>query len=263
MAETLKLWPSGQFPQSILEPYLLPTSPGGPWPGLVLVLPGGGYENLMDYEGVDVARWLNTQGFHAAVLKYRIKENARHPGPMLDAQRAMRLIRRHGGAWGIGTGPIGVLGFSAGGHLAGMLATKFDQYGCEEDDLASLYSSRPNAAVLCYAALDAVNHPTKGGLKKLVGEGPSEALLEEVSPAIHGWAHQPPMFLWHTANDDVVPAENSLAMAMTCRKLKRPVELLMYEEGKYHGLAMGDADPRVAGWKDAAVAFLRRHLTGR
>ncbi|MCC7145908.1 MAG: alpha/beta hydrolase [Phycisphaeraceae bacterium] len=263
MSHTIALWPADQnrlsdpaVPRLTVHPH-----PSAGRRATVLIFPGGGYQNLAPHENEPVVKWLQAAGFHTAVVSYRINAASLHPAPILDAQRAIRLLRHHGPEWGLGIGPIGVIGFSAGGHLASMLAIRFDRYGCEQDDLAARYSSRPNAAVLCYAVLDFVNYPGKNHPRPTLGKEPSQELVEELSTVRWAWKQMPPIFLWHTVNDDVVPVENSLAMAMACQKEGRPVELHLYEEGLCHGLGVSDEkDPRVISWKPLAVDFLRRHL---
>ena len=228
--------------------------------GCVMVCPGGGYGTLADHEGEPVAQWLNRQGFHAAVLRYRHGPDNRHPRPTLDAQRGLRLLRANAEAWGFRPDAVAVLGFSAGGHLASTLAVHYDDFHCAADDLAGHISARPDAAVLCYPVIDMAGPFThRGSRSNFLGSDLPPDLLDLMSTERHVTAQTPPCFLWHTADDEPVPVENSLQFVAACRKQKVPVELHVYESGR-HGLGLADEQPDIATWKDHAAAFLMRHL---
>jgi len=225
----------------------------------VLVLPGGGYGGLAHtYEGDDISRWLNANGFHAATLRYRVAPN-RHPGMIHDVQRAMRLIRSRAGEWGVDAGRVGILGFSAGGHLASSAAVHFDRFTSAEDDLAGKFSARPDAAVLCYPVIDFGEFANVGSRNNLLGEKQDPALVELLSNHKAVTDKTPPTFIWHTSDDQAVPMENALLFAMACRAKRVPVEVHSYESGR-HGLGLAGDSPDVAGWGELCVRFLKRHL---
>ncbi len=222
-----------------------------------MVCPGGGYWGLADHEGDPIAQGLAAEGFDAAVLHYRLAPTHRHPQMLHDAQRGMRLMRQHAA---IRAKKTAVLGFSAGGHLASTLAVYGGQFGCEQDDLAAEVEARPDAAVLCYPVIDLAGESAHVGSRTAL-LGP-EADPEEVaclSNHNHVNENTPPTFLWHTADDDVVPLENSLMFARACRQAQVPVELHVYESGE-HGLGLACDRSDVRQWFAACVAFLGRHL---
>lgn len=208
----------------------------------ILVFPGGGYNMLAwDHEGEQVARWLNSIGVTAAVLKYRVP---RRPGTskgeppiqaLMDAQRAISLVRSKASDWSVDAKRIGVLGFSAGGHLAAWAATNPDKRSYETIDTVDQVSCRPDFAVLIYP----------GGVTK---RGSTE-----LSPEIRVTADTPPSFLVHAANDS---AENSLYMYLALRKAKVPAELHLYGSGG-HGFGMRPGTKPAASWPKRCEEWLR------
>lgn len=257
----IQLWPGrdpdeddGQSPT--LVPMLIETDHALP---MVVVLPGGGYGNLADHEGKRVASRMNDAGLHAAVLYYRIARN-RHPKPLNDAQRAMRLIRANAKNWQVDPQALAILGFSAGGHLASSLLVHADHDVSPEDDLAETYSAQVQAGVLCYPVIDMGEYAHGGSRNNLLGEQPDPHLLEQMSTWRQVTNETPPTFLWHTADDPAVPVENSLRFAEACRKHHVPTELHVYESGR-HGLGLATEETNgIEKWSDLAVGFLKRHL---
>ena len=244
---TLTLWPNDSAATRV---QLFPLQASSKRP-LVLVLPGGGYGMLADHEGEPVARRFNELGYDAAVLYYRVAP-ARHPAMIHDAQRAVRVLRDKG--WN----QIGVLGFSAGGHLTSTLAVHFDRFTSEADDLAASVSARPDAVVLCYPVIHLIGpHAHDGSCKNLLGPEPSDELIGQLTTVNHVRADGPPTFLWHTAEDEPVPMQNSLDFAAACRRVGLPVELHVYESGR-HGLGLALDHPQAKDWPTLAAAFLRR-----
>ena len=178
----------------------------------VVVCPGGGYRVVAaDHEGKQIAEWLNSLGVSAFVLQYRLGERYRHPAPLQDAQRAIRMVRSRATEWRVDPKRIGILGFSAGGHLASTAATHFDDGRADASDPIEREGSRPDFAVLCYAVISLVDPPAHSGSRRnLLGDPPDPALVELLSNERQVTARTPPTFLWHTADDAAVPVENSL-----------------------------------------------------
>ena len=205
----------------------------------VLICPGGGYSILAwDLEGTEVAEWLNSIGVTGIVLKYRVprrKDRAKHDAPLQDAQRAMRLVRQHAEEWGIDKSRIGVLGFSAGGHLSAMLSTNYDKNQYEPIDELDELSCRPDFAVLVYPAY--------------LAEG--TALLDEVRVN----SDTPEIFFAH-AGDDRISAENSIAMYLALKKVQVPSELHVYASGG-HGFGLRPSDHPASTWPKSCAAWMR------
>ena len=227
----------------------------------MLVLPGGGYRILAEHEGVDVARKCNEAGFHAAVLKYSLSPDHRHPQMIHDAQRAARLLRVHALDWGLDAAKLAVLGFSAGGHLASTLTVHPETFRCDADDLAPHVSAKVDAAVLCYCVIDIVDpiNAHTGSRNNLVGPDVDQATLELLSTNRHVSPHTPPTFLWHTRDDATVPVGNALRFAEACHAHGVPYELHVYESGR-HGLGLATELTPVDSWFGLAMHFVRRHL---
>jgi acetyl esterase/lipase len=222
--------------------------------GAVIVCPGGGYWGKADYEGAPVARWLNSAGISAFVLDYRVMPY-KHPYPLQDAQRAIRTVRFHAQEWGINPDKIGILGFSAGGHLSATTGTHFDFGSPDATDPVERVSCRPDALVLCYPVVTFGEFRHDGSMVALIGENPPEALRHSLSNETQVTRQTPPAFLWHTANDEGVPAENSLLFASAMSKNKVPFELHVFPDGP-HGLALGEGHPAVCAWTGLCATWL-------
>lgn len=205
----------------------------------IVICPGGGYGGLADHEGSQYARWLNDQGIAGFVLKYRLgSAGYRHPVMLQDAARALRTVRARAEEWQLDPKRIGIMGSSAGGHLASTLLTHFDAGKSDATDPIEKVSSRPDLGILCYAVIT-MGELTHGGSKKnLLGENPSPELLRELSNELQVTKDTPPCFIWHTAEDSAVPVENSLAFAAALRKAGVPFDLHVYERGR-HGIGLG------------------------
>jgi acetyl esterase/lipase len=213
----------------------------------IIVCPGGGYWNLAwDLEGEEVAAWLNTVGITGIVLKYRVPrrpgqpEPLPAPGPLLDAQRAVRLVRSKAGEWGINPNRIGILGFSAGGHLAIATATNFDKPGYESIDDTDVASCRPDFAVAVYPGY-------------LVPKGADPKVL---APYIRIPDATPPIFLVHASDDTEAGPENSLVMYQALKLAGVPSELHIYATGG-HGFGVRKSNLPCSTWTDRCVAWLR------
>lgn len=236
-----------------LEPFLLP----GEQPhGAVIVFPGGGYNHLADHEGEPVARWLNAEGIAAFVLRYRVAPY-RHPNPWQDASRAVRLVRWRAAEWNLCPDRIGVLGFSAGGHLAAILSNRWDSGNPGAADPVERFGSRPDAAVLCYPVITFSERYHHGGsLRSLLGDPPPSELVESLSAERGVTAQTPPAFLWHTADDDRVPVENSLLYAAALRRCSVPFELHIFPNGR-HGLGLAFDEPVAGQWRSLCARWLK------
>jgi acetyl esterase/lipase len=224
--------------------------------GMVIVFPGGGYNHLAAHEREPIAEWLNQAGFSACVLNYRVAPY-RHPIPWTDAARAIRTVRTHAAEWNILPDHIGVLGFSAGGHLAAHVSTEFDGGDPTASDPVERVSSRPDAAVLCYAVVtftQPFSHAGSGS--SLVGDNPAPGLKESLSMENKVSAHTPPCFLWATAEDDKVPIENSLVFGAALHRCGVPFELHVFPHGK-HGKGLAKDDPVVGQWKGLCATWLK------
>jgi len=222
----------------------------------IVICPGGGYGMLADHEGEPVAQWLNTLGVTAFVLRYRLAPQSRHPHMWEDAARALRSVRAQAGELGLDADRIGILGFSAGGHLASTLATHFDAGRPEAADPIERVSCRPDLAVLIYPVIT-LQEPFAhlGSRHNLLGADADPALVEDLSNHLRVSAQTPPCFLVHTAEDAGVPPENSLLMALALSASHVPFELHIYERGP-HGFGLGGDDPILSDWPDRCAVWM-------
>lgn len=255
--EPVLLWPDGapgavgnDEPDQPTVRVYLPAAEKATGAGVV-ICPGGGYGILaMDHEGHQVAKWFARHGVAGFVLRYRHAPRYRHPAPLNDAQRAIRHVRHHAEEYGVDAARVGILGFSAGGHLASTAATHFDSGNADADDPIDQLSCRPDFAVLCYAVVNFVEPwAHKGSARNLLGPDPDPELLKSLCNDTQVTPETPPTFLFHTAEDPAVPVENALSFFWACRKAKVPSELHVYQDGP-HGIGLAPADPAVHGWKD-------------
>jgi acetyl esterase/lipase len=251
------LWPDAPVtgPASLprIVPYLLP---GPPARACVLVFPGGGYGNHAPHECEPVARWLNGLGVSAAVVFYRIAPH-RHPLPLRDAQRAVRLARAHAAEWQVDPRRVGVLGFSAGGHCAASAGTIFDPGNPDAGDPVERQSSRPDAMILCYPVLTFGEYRHTGCMHNLLGENPPGTLRHELSLENRVTAQTPPTFLWHTTGDAAVPVQNSLLFAEALAFHQAPFALHVFPGGR-HGLGLAGSDPYFGTWTACCAQWLER-----
>ncbi|MFL6277030.1 MAG: alpha/beta hydrolase [Blastocatellia bacterium] len=262
--QPIRLWmdaapgATGSEPSDVptLTPYLPPRERATG--AAVIVCPGGGYQMLADHEGRPVAEWLNSLGIAAFVLKYRIAPRYHHPAPMLDAQRAMRLVRARAGEWGIDSRRIGILGFSAGGHLASTAATHFDAGKPDARDTIERVSSRPDLVILVYPVITMREQTHAGSKRNLLGPQPDPQLVALMSNDEQVSKDTPPAFLIHTVNDEAVPVENSLLFAAALRRAGVPYEMHLYERGP-HGFGLAPNDPILSSWPARCADWLRLH----
>ena len=257
---------------TVYAPQKSPELRESPRPGIV-IFPGGGYEFTSDREAEPVALRFLSLGFSAFVVRYSVSPR-RHPAPLLDASAAVALVRRRAQEWNVDPAKIAVCGFSAGGHLAGSVGTLWN-----EPELAAALGlapgeNRPDAMVLCYPVITSGQKRHGGSFLNLLGEEPDPALLKKLSLENSVGPHTPPAFLWHTADDDCVPCENSLLMAGALKAAGVPFELHLYASG-VHGLSLCSAQtdgdgrpglenqhirPRLAGWPELCAGWLRETL---
>ncbi|HEX4342262.1 MAG TPA: alpha/beta hydrolase [Verrucomicrobiae bacterium] len=245
MTNSFPLWPTGA-PDALgtndvdiptLTAYL-PKTNNGPMAAMV-VCPGGGYGHLAGHEGKDYALWLNDLGIAGYVLKYRLGPKYHHPAMLEDAARALQTVRANASAWGLDPKRIGIIGSSAGGHLAATLSTRFTDGDTNSSDPIARVSSRPDIAVLCYPVItleDPFVH--KGSKLFLLGTNPPPELVQELSAETQVTSNTPPCFIWTTFEDKTVPAENSFMFAEALRKAHVPFDFHVYQHGP-HGQGLG------------------------
>ncbi len=208
----------------------------------VVICPGGGYGMLAPHEGRDYARFLNEQGIAGFVLKYRLgSAGYKHPVMLQDAARAVRTVRARASEWKLDPKRIGIMGSSAGGHLASTLLTHFDEGKADAADIIERQSSRPDVGILCYAVITLGQYTHQGSKNNLLGSNPSPELVKDLSNELQVTANTPPCFIWHTWEDTAVPVENSLQFAEALRRAKVPFDLHIYQKGP-HGLGLGTRD---------------------
>lgn len=243
----LPLWPDG-VPDEIAAvddlPRLVVYKAPRPNAPAILVCPGGGYARRADHEADPVAFWLNSLDITGIVVHYRVSPN-RHPQPLADLSQAMRLTQAHAADWSVDALRIGVLGFSAGGHLASTLCT-----------IAPL-DVRPALAILLYPVIT-LSDPSAhtGSRKNLVPDVDAEAWVDRLSTQNHVTAATPPTFLFHTVDDAAVPVENALLYAAALRKNGVPFEMHLYERGR-HGVGLAGDIPELATWPTLCRNWLR------
>ncbi|MBN2451295.1 MAG: alpha/beta hydrolase [Lentisphaeria bacterium] len=258
------LWPSGAPGATGDEPkdkptltYFLP-APEQATGTAIVICPGGGYHGLATgHEGRDIGAWLNSFGVAGVMLEYRMRgKGYGHPAPLQDAQRAIRTLRARGAELGIAPDRIGILGFSAGGHLASTAGTHFDPGDPRAEDPIERVSCRPDFLVLCYAVI-AFGEPFThyGSQWNLIGKDAPPELVRSLSNEKQVTAQTPPTFLFHTDEDRGVPAENSTAFYQALRRVKVPAELHIYRKGG-HGLGLAITVPGTCGWPAACRAWL-------
>jgi acetyl esterase/lipase len=227
----------------------------------VVVCPGGGYGALaMDHEGRQVAQWLNSLGSAAFVLKYRHGRSGAgygHPAPLQDVQRAVRTVRSKADQWRIDPDRIGIIGFSAGGHLASTAATHFNDKVYEPVDDTDKADARPDFAILVYPVITMTDpHTHKGSQRNLLGDNPDRALIERLSNEKQVTPQTPPTFLVHTQEDTVVPAENSINFYLALRAANVPAEMHLYQKGP-HGFGLGHPGLAASDWPARCAEWLR------
>jgi acetyl esterase/lipase len=226
----------------------------------VVICPGGSYRNLaMDHEGKQVAEWMNAQGIAAFVLKYRLGPRYHHPAPLDDAQRALRYVRLHASEFRIQTDRVGIMGFSAGGHLASTAGTHFDAGKPDAADPIDRQSSRPDFMILGYPVITLEPpYAHQGSRTMLLGNEPDPQLVQLLSNEKRVTAQTPPTFIFQTTEDKTVPAENSVLFYLALRKAGVPAEMHIYERGP-HGVGLGGKDEILVTWPPRMADWLKLH----
>jgi len=232
----------------------------------VVICPGGGYGALaMDHEGHQIARWLNSFGVAGFICDYRHRgKGYGHPAPLQDAQRAIRTVRIRANEFKVDPQRIGIIGFSAGGHLASTTTTHFDTGRAGSIDPFEAVSCRPDFAILCYPviALDEL-FTHRGSQLNLLGKDADEKLVQSLSTEKQVTSATSPSFLWHTNEDTAVPPENSVMFYLALRRAGVPAELHVYEKGG-HGLGLAASVPGVSSWPSQCQQWMQgRGLLGK
>lgn len=271
-SESRPLWPEGKIPhakpdageEEIPRVDIYPTAGSKKHNGAaVVVCPGGGYGSLAkDHEGHQIAQWYNERGVTAFVLTYRLGSQGYHfPVQLADVQRALRLARAGAEEFKIDPGRVGVMGFSAGGHLASMAATKFGDEAYPATDDTDKLSARPDFAALCYPVISLEKDITHGGSRKnLLGpdRADDDIWAERLSSDRNVAEDTPPVFLFHTAEDTAVPVENSLRFFSAMRKHGVPGEMHLFQKG-VHGVGLFQGDPVLRHWSELLDLWLRNN----
>lgn len=260
-----KLWPNGT-PGAVGEEeadiptltiYLPPADQANG--AAVLICPGGGYGHIaIDHEGHAIAQWLNKFGVAGIILKYRIAPRYHHPAPSQDALYAMKTVRSKAAEWNIDPNRIGIMGFSAGGHLASTVGTHFDYGDPSSTDPIEHLGSRPNFMILVYPVVTFFNDYThRGSRKNLLGENPSADMIRLYSNETQVGMDTPPTFLIHTLEDKAVPVENSLQFYRALRNQSVPSEMHVFEKGP-HGFGLAPGNPVLSIWPTLCENWLRQ-----
>lgn len=226
----------------------------------MLIFPGGGYRILAyDWEGTDIAKFLNGKGIAGIVVKYRLPSDSsqrnKHYVPLIDAQRAIRLVRSRAKEFNINPDEIGIIGFSAGGHLASTLGTHFNENVYEPIDAVDTQSARPDFMVLGYPVITFGENTHSGSRVFLLGDNPKPELMEHFSNEKHVTENTPPTFLFHATDDGAVPVENSLIFYKALKDKGVSATMHIYPEGG-HGFSLALKDKHLRGWTERMLEWM-------
>jgi acetyl esterase/lipase len=252
-----------RYIKGVVRPTLIAFRPAHPSGAALLMAPGGGYNwVVMDKEGYEAAERFAADGVTVFVMTYRLPQDGWAAGPdtpLQDAQRALRLIRAHAADYQVDPGRIGVIGFSAGGHVAGMLSLAWDRPVYAPVDAADRLSARPDVSILIYpVATMQADHAHPGSRRNLLGDAPTAAKVAAYSLEVLARPDAPPTLLVHAADDASVPVENSLALFAALRAKHVPVEMHLFQEGG-HGFGIRYAvGLPAAAWPDLVLAWMKR-----
>lgn len=274
MQTPIPLWPGGA-PGALgtssndiptITPYLpetnathLPRQSKATAGAAMVICPGGAYTHLAPHEGRDYALWLNQHGLTCFVLKYRLGSHGyRHPAMLEDGARAVRWVRAHAREFNIDPHRVGIMGSSAGGHLASTVLTHFDSGNPNSKDPVERQSSRPDIGVLCYPVITMGKFTHKTSMRNIIGTNASPELVRELSNELHVTTNTPPCFIWQTFEDKTVSVENSLMFAEALRQNGVPFELHIYQKGR-HGQGLGDKPPfaHPLPWANECLRWLK------
>ena len=228
----------------------------------VIICPGGGYHNVVyDWEGTDIAKWFNSKGIAAFVLKYRLPNTksvkVSYEAPLQDAQRALRIVRSQSEKWQINPNKIGIMGFSAGGHVASTLGTQFNNPNKFKETTIDSIFARPDFMILVYPVVTMkLDYTHKGSRLSLLGEHPSEALINQYSNELQVTQNTPPTFIVHSGDDTAVPVENSLNLYKALKDKGVKTEMHIYPEGG-HGYSLALGKGYLQTWTDRLYAWLQ------
>ena len=228
----------------------------------VIICPGGGYHNVVyDWEGTDIAKWFNSKGIAAFVLKYRLPNTksvkVSYEAPLQDAQRALRIVRSQSDKWQINPNKIGIMGFSAGGHVASTLGTQFNNPNKFKETTIDSIFARPDFMILVYPVVTMkLDYTHKGSRLSLLGEHPSEALINQYSNELQVTQNTPPTFIVHSGDDTAVPVENSLNLYKALKDKGVKTEMHIYPEGG-HGYSLALGKGYLQTWTDRLYAWLQ------
>lgn len=224
----------------------------------IVVCPGGGYGALADHEGAPIAHWLNHHGATAAVLKYRLGPRYQHPVMLTDVQRALRVVRASAADLAVDVDRVGVLGFSAGGHLASTAATHFYGGIPNAPDPRDRFSCRPDVALLIYPVISLQDELTHGGSREnLLGKTPDPSLVDYLSNESQVTPETPPVYLVHSCDDDPVKISHSLRFALALAAEGVPFGMTVFSHGG-HGYGLGGDDPFLSTWPDQCANWLKQ-----
>jgi acetyl esterase/lipase len=227
----------------------------------VLIFPGGGYGILAyDWEGTDIAKFLNGKGIAGIVVKYRLpsskSQTDKHNVPLIDAQRALRLVRSMAEEFHVDPAKIGILGFSAGGHLASTLGTHFDEKVYEPVDAIDQQSARPDFMALGYPVISFGDVTHSGSKKSLIGENPNAEMVDHFSNEKQVSENTPPTFLIHATDDTAVPVENSLLFYQALKDKGVSATMHIYPKGG-HGFSLARKNPHLMGWTERMFEWIQ------
>ena len=258
--QTIPLWPKELGPTDKDNPTLTIYKPdsGQATGAAIVICPGGAYRGLAKHEGEDYALFLAKYGITAFVLKYRLGPTYTYREITADAARAIRIVRAGARTWNLQPDKIGIMGSSAGGHLASTMVTHFDGGSKDAVDPIERVSSRPDFGILCYAVISMGPLSHRISREMFLGANPSDSLVRLYSNELQVTPLTPPCFVWHTAEDSVVSVENSIEFAKALKKNNVPFDLHIYEKGR-HGLGLGDKFPfqHPLPWTNELIVWLR------
>lgn len=249
--EVIPLWPEGEVPY-FMEGNCIPSiecHPAEGSKGAVVICPGGAYCMKASHEGYQIARMLQAHGISAFVLDYRVRP-CHYEAPLSDAKRAIRMVRS------MGYEKVGILGFSAGGHLTCSAGTLYDKGNPSSEDPIERLSSRPDAFIPCYPVASFTSFRHQGSVVALLGDQSSNyALLKRFSAELNVTSDTPPAFIWHTVTDAGVPVQNSVNLASALAHAGIPFEMHLFPEGP-HGLGLAGGNPVIGQWPDMCCTWL-------